>query len=190
MAPDEDAITRRLAAQLPPQIAALPRDRRGYPITFVTAIGDDGVPDFSDLDGSRRAKAIIDQLCGICRRPLHLVRAVIGGPQVVESRLTVDPPMCVECAVFAATHPVAGCPFLLSPNARYRKTSAAEPTSPLIAEERASTFFLARTFAHEPVRVLRLSDGSEELMALCARWTSLERISGGELIDARHLISR
>jgi hypothetical protein len=97
--------------------------------------------------------------------------------------------MCVECALFAATHPVAGCPFLLSPNARYRKTSTAEPTSPLISEERASTFFLARTFAHDPVRV-RLSDGSEDVMALCARWTSLEKISGGELIDARHLISR
>ncbi|MEU0108484.1 hypothetical protein ABZ313_24420 [Streptomyces sp. NPDC006251] len=189
MTAEPDAIARRMRAQLPPQIAALPRDRRGYPITFVTAIGDDGVPDFSTLDGPRRARAIVEQLCGICGRQLPLIRAVIGGLQVVESHLTVDPPMCLECAMVAATHAAAGCPFLLSPNARYRKTSTDGPTSPVIAEERPSTFFLARTFAHEAVRT-RHPDGSEDVMALCARWTCLEMLSGGELVDARHLISR
>ncbi|MCX4481821.1 hypothetical protein OOK44_36200 [Streptomyces cellulosae] len=189
MTPDTDAIARRLRAELPAQIAALPKDRRGYPITFVTAIGDDGTPDFTELDGPRRAQAIVEQLCGICGQAIPLIRAVIGGLQVVESHLTLDPPMCVGCAVFAATHAAAGCPFLLMPNARYRKARTDQPTSPLASEQRASTFFLARTFAHEAVRA-RHPDGSEDVMALCARWTSLEMIAGGELVDARHLISR
>lgn len=56
MTPDTDAIARRLRAELPAQIAALPKDRRGYPITFVTAIGDDGTPtspNSTDLGGPR-----------------------------------------------------------------------------------------------------------------------------------------
>ncbi|MEU6405397.1 hypothetical protein [Streptomyces sp. NPDC046985] len=183
------AIERRRAAQLPPGIAALPRDARGYPISFVTAVGPDGTPDFTELDGPRRARAIVEHLCGLCGRALPLVRAVIGGPQVVEHHLAMDPPMCVPCAVFAATHAAAGCPFLLMPAARFRKDRGTRPSSPLVAKERPQTMYLARTFAHEAIR-LRLPDGSEEVMALCDRWTSLEEIRAGRLADARHLLSR
>lgn len=181
------AIERRLAAQLPDPIAARPKDARGYPISFVTALGADGAPDFTELNGPRRAKAIIEHLCGLCGQPLPLVRAVIGGPQVVEHHLAMDPPMCVPCAVFAATHPAAGCPFLLNENARYRKGRATRPSSPLVAQERPQSMYLARTFAHEAIR-LALPDGSQEVMALCARWTGLEEIRAGRLVDARHLL--
>ncbi|MGP3690793.1 hypothetical protein ACTVZO_40005 [Streptomyces sp. IBSNAI002] len=183
------AIMRRLAAQLPPKIAARPRDARGYPISFVTALGPDGTPDFTELDGPRRAKAIIEHLCGLCGQTLPVIRAVIGGPQVVEHHIAMDPPMCVECAVFAATHAAAGCPFLLMPNARYRKDRATRPSSPLVAQERPHTMYLARTFAHDAFR-LALSDGSEEVLARCARWTGLQEIRAGELVDVRHLLQR
>ncbi|MCM2430918.1 hypothetical protein [Streptomyces sp. RKAG337] len=183
------AIERRRMAQLPPGIATRPRDARGYPISFVTALGPDGTPDFTELDGPRRAKAIIEHLCGLCGQPLPLIRAVIGGPQVVEHRLAMDPPMCVECAVFAATHAAAGCPFLLMPNARYRKDRATRPSSPLVAQERPQTMYLARTYAHNGVR-LALPDGSEEVLAQCARWTGLQEIRAGELVDARHLLRK
>jgi hypothetical protein len=162
------AIERRLAAELPPRIAARPKDARGYPISFVTAVRPDGTPDFTELDGPRRAKAIIEQLCGLCGESLPPARAVIGGPQVVEHHLAMDPPMCVEYATFAATHAAAGRPFLLLPNARYRKDRATRPSSPLVAKERPQVMHLALTFAHQAVRVA-LPDGSEEVLALCAR---------------------
>jgi hypothetical protein len=106
---------------------------------------------------------------------------------VVEDHLAVDPPMCVPCAVFAATHAAAGCPFLLMPAARFRKDRPTRPSSPLVAKERPQTMYLAHTFAHEAIR-LRLHDGSEEVMALCDRWTGLEEIRSGKLVDARHLL--
>ncbi|WP_327378680.1 hypothetical protein OG393_32720 (plasmid) [Streptomyces sp. NBC_01216] len=49
--------------------------------------------------------------------------------------------------------------------------------------------YLARTFAHEAIR-LALPDGSQEVMALCARWTGLEEIRAGQLVDAGHLLRR
>jgi hypothetical protein len=183
------AIGRRFAAPLPPQIAALPRDARGYPISFVTDIRPDGTPDFTEVNGPRRAKAIVEQLCGLCARQLPPIRAVVGGPQVVETHLAMDPPMCFECALFAATHAAAGCPFLLMPTARYRKDRATRPSSPLVAKERPRAMYLARTFAHDAVR-LSLPDGSVEILALCARWTGLDEIRSGELVDARRFIAR
>jgi hypothetical protein len=183
------AIARRFAAELPPRIAQRPRDSRGFPISFVTAVGPDGTPDFTELDGPRRAQAIIEHLCGLCGLALPIIRAVIGGPQVVEQHLAMDPPMCLECAIFAATHAAAGCPFLLQPAARFRKDRATRPSSPLVAKERPQVMYLARTFAHDAVRV-ELPDGSAEVMALCARWTSVEEIRAGELVDARHLTRR
>lgn len=183
------AVERRFAAQLPPQLAARPKDARGFPISFVTAIGPDGLPDFTELDGPRRAEAIIRHLCGLCGEQLPFIRAVIGGDQVVEHHLAMDPPMCLECAVFAATHAAAGCPFLLMPNARFRKDRATRPSSPLVAKERPTTMYLARTFAHDAVR-LALPDGTIEVMALCARWTAVQEIRAGQLVDAPHLIRR
>ncbi|MGW4890759.1 hypothetical protein ACWEQL_00595 [Kitasatospora sp. NPDC004240] len=181
------AIARRFAAELPPQIAARPRDARGFPISFVTSIGPDGIPDFTELDGPRRAEAIIGHLCGLCGRPLPFARAVIGGPQTIEEHVAMDPPMCVECAVFAATHAAAGCPFLLMPNARFRKDRATRPSSPLVAKERPTTMYLARTFAHQAVRA-PLPDGSAEVLALCARWTSVQEIRAGQLVGVPDLI--
>ena len=183
MTPDpSSAIQRRFAAELPARIAGRPRDDRGFPISFVTKVGLDGTPDFTELDGPRRARAIVDGLCGLCGLQLPLVRAVIGGPQVVEHHLAMDPPMCVECATFAATHAAAGCPFLLMPNARYRKDRAARASSPLVAKERPQTMYLARTFAHQAIR-LALPDGSEEVLALCDRWTAVQEIRAGSLVD-------
>jgi len=92
------AVERRLAAELPERIRERPRDSRGYPITYVTSVNASGTPDFTVVDGARRAHCIDRDLCGLCGHPLPYWRAVLGGEGVIRQRLSADPPMCEPCA--------------------------------------------------------------------------------------------
>ncbi|MCX5216221.1 hypothetical protein OG689_44605 [Kitasatospora sp. NBC_00240] len=180
MTGDRSAIARRFAAGLPEQLAALPKDPRGFPITFVTAVGTNGVADFTEVDGPRRAKAIIGHLCGVCGQPLPLVRAVIGGPQVLTEHLSFAPRCAwsARCSPQRMQQPAA--PSSSCPEPGTAKGIPPESSPRWVAGQRMSSFFLARTFAHDAVRV-PLPDGSDDILALCARWTSVEEISGGTL---------
>ncbi len=174
----DDPISQRFHASLPSRLAELPRDHRGYPITYVTVIRSDGRPDFTEVDGARRLECIRDELCGLCGQTLGYWRAVIGGPLVMRSRLTLDPPMHVECATFAATDPVSGCPFLLHMGfARYAKSTNANQGA------RPRRMFLAKTRSHELKR-----DGAD-VLAHCAPFKEVWEILAGSLVKLRDTAS-
>ncbi len=160
----------RVRTALPQALAHLERDSRGYPVTYVTALKPDGVPDFTQLDGERRLECIRDNLCGLCGTPLSYWRAVIGGPTVIRTRLSLDPPMHMDCAGFAATSSTGGCPFLLHlGTARYSK-SADTAESP-----RPERLYFATTRSHALVRT------GLDAAALCAPFKSTWEIRYGQL---------
>jgi hypothetical protein len=93
---------------MPPGIAKLPRDPRGYPIFFTAAKKADGSPDFRVADPFKRTVAMLERRCGLCGEPLGYWIVFIGGPRALENRSFGDPPMHEDCARYA----VKVCPYL------------------------------------------------------------------------------
>lgn len=93
---------------MPPGIAKLPRDPRGYPIFFTAAKKADGSPEFRVSDPIKRYQAMAERRCGLCGAPLGYWIVFIGGPKALENRIFSDPPMHEECATYAAKV----CPYL------------------------------------------------------------------------------
>ena len=96
---------------MPQRIAALPQDRRGYPVPrFVCWF--DGVPDFRVVDTPFLYRAIKHKLCWVCGQPLGRMLVFPIGPMCVINRVTAEPPSHFDCAEYA----VRVCPFLAIPN--------------------------------------------------------------------------
>jgi hypothetical protein len=109
---------------LPPRIASLPRDERGYPIpAFVQWVRDrEGlVPDFRIARTEFRARAFRQGLCWICGDRLGVHKVYLIGPMCVVNRVTSEPASHRDCATFAAT----ACPFLIRP--RQKRNPKAMP---------------------------------------------------------------
>lgn len=101
---------------LPPRLAKLPVDARGYPVPwFVEWIdGPDGprtVPEFRAMDRSKFARAIKEKLCWVCGEPLGAWLAFQVGPMCAVNRTTAEPPCHRDCAEWSIRH----CPFLSQP---------------------------------------------------------------------------
>lgn len=109
------------SVEMPEAIAELPRDSRGFPITFVTLIEPDGRPDFTTVNGEKIARCIREALCGLCGKCFYddetNIVAFIGGPMSMESGQFLDPPMHVECAEYA----FQVCPHIAIDTSRYAK---------------------------------------------------------------------
>jgi hypothetical protein len=101
---------------MPRSVAALPRDRHGYPIPWFVAELDDGTRDFriADADKNRDAKRL--RLCWICGQHLGGYLAFAVGPMCTVNRVSAEPPAHRDCAIFAARC----CPFLAVPAMRRR----------------------------------------------------------------------
>lgn len=101
---------------MPPYIARLPRDARGYPIPrFVDRLADrDGEPDFRFADGAFRVRAFKIPLCWVCGGRLGTHRVFPIGPMCVVNRTTLEPPCHRDCAEWS----VKACPFLSRPRMR------------------------------------------------------------------------
>lgn len=100
---------------LPDHMRALPVDARGYPIPwFVKWI--DGKPDFRVLDDEKFKKSVRFNLCHVCGNKLGRHRSFIGGPMATLQRISGEPPMHLDCALFA----VKACPFMLMPRSKRR----------------------------------------------------------------------
>lgn len=115
---------------MPPGITALPRDSRGYPITFVTLIQSDGRPDFTTIDGQKILRCVREAVCGLCGQGWpgpykssddHLL-AFIGGPISCENQNFLDPPMHIPCAEYA----MQVCPHIAIDTSRYSKFKEGE----------------------------------------------------------------
>lgn len=111
---------------MPPSVAVLPRDGRGYPVPeFIQWMKDDkpcrrgeGEPDFRLADQRYRAEATRRGLCWVCGKQLGRHRVFVLGPMCVINRVTSEPPCCRSCAEYAAI----ACPFLVKPRMKRMST--------------------------------------------------------------------
>lgn len=110
---------------LPPRIARLPVDHRGYPVPFFAAWLDDAgepvergqgradhrvVYPGAQLDALRRAA------CWICGERVGSHKTFVIGPMCAVNRVSAEPPAHLDCGDWAAL----ACPFLTRPHARRR----------------------------------------------------------------------
>lgn len=98
---------------MPPRIAALPKDERGYPIPkFVQWV--DGAPDFRIMQGEYLFECIHRKRCWVCGEPLGRNMTFVVGPMCIVNRTSAEPPSHLECGEYSAKV----CPFLAIPEMR------------------------------------------------------------------------
>lgn len=105
---------------LPPRIAKLPIDERGYPVPWFVQWLDEnnqptdngvGRPEFRMASGKNFYMAMKAGVCWVCGEPLGGFRTFVLGPMCCITRTTSEPPSHFECADFSAR----ACPFLTKP---------------------------------------------------------------------------
>lgn len=100
---------------LPPRLARLAVDARGYPVPWFVAWvpGPDGalVPDFRVVDAGRLEQAVSSSRCFVCGEVLGRWMAFAIGPMCAINRTTAEPPTHRDCAEWSARN----CPFLSTP---------------------------------------------------------------------------
>jgi len=116
-------------APVPPAIAALPHDPRGYPIPAITPRDAEGRPTFAITGAARTLICAIERRCSICGTPMApgpvyrviapaetdaLAAAHAAGQSAANKAPSPEPPGHRACMLFAAFT----CPFLARPNAR------------------------------------------------------------------------
>jgi hypothetical protein len=101
---------------LPPRLAALPIDGRGYPVPFFVA-WPNGVPDHRIMDPAKWVRCVTEGLCWLCGQALGIPVTFAIGPMCAVNRISSEPPQHRECAEYA----VVACPFLSRPHAHRRE---------------------------------------------------------------------
>jgi hypothetical protein len=107
--------------EMPPRIAALPRDDRGYPVPWFVH-WNDGKPDFRIAGRDKREIAVTEKRCWVCGEQLGRWMAFVIGPMCAVNKTTSEPPCHLECAEFSAK----ACPFLTLPKAHRRDAGLPE----------------------------------------------------------------
>lgn len=108
---------------MPPSIAALERDPRGYPIPWFLYRSDHFPLDFRVVDPVKFSTAMRECRCWVCGEPMTGTVAFLGGPLSTAQRLYADPPTHIACAEFS----VRACPFIAMPKAQRREAEIATP---------------------------------------------------------------
>jgi hypothetical protein len=110
------AAARLAAVPMPPRIAALARDRRGYPIPrFIDRLADkDGQPDFRIADTAFLKHCVKRRRCWICGEMMGRFQTFPIGPMCAITRTNAEPPSHLECCRYS----VQVCPFLAVPEMR------------------------------------------------------------------------
>jgi hypothetical protein len=107
--------------QIPDRLLDRPRDPRGYPITYITAMTQNG-PDFATTDEAKRFDALKNNLCALCGKSLDDYQFYfIGGEKSYQSHAFIDPAMHGLCARYA----IQVCPFLRGDISKYREKTLA-----------------------------------------------------------------
>lgn len=101
------------AVPLPPAMAKLKRDHRGYPVPSIVLWDTDGKPHFTINDEQKRQHHLNKDLCSICGNKLLKARWSVGGPgsALHEYGAYIDPPMHYGCMEYA----LKVCPYLAVP---------------------------------------------------------------------------
>lgn len=97
--------------EMPFYLSRLPRDRRGWPITYTSLKLPDGTIDFTTTDPLRWMECAQGRSCGLCGIVLKRLVWFIGGPKCFKYRVFFDLPMHEECARYA----MIVCPYLSMP---------------------------------------------------------------------------
>lgn len=117
---------------MPPRIAKLQRDGRGYPIPrFIDRKADkpDGEPDFRIMDGKYLQQCIKYSMCWICGGALQRRKTFPIGPMCAINRNIAEPPSHMECCLYS----VKVCPFLSIPE--MRRIEAGKPDGVWVSGE-------------------------------------------------------
>ena len=151
------------AIGMPPRVARLDRDERGYPIPAWAIVDAHGKPDFHVLDLAKWVRLAQLRFCGICGDALGRHMAFVGGPKSVARRVFKDLPMHHDCASYA----LRACPFLAAPKFSFAAVGhqvegAETDTSEAVSAERPERFGLGIASTME---ICLLGDGSPALMA-------------------------
>lgn len=99
---------------LPPEMARLPVDARGYPVPAFAHWNEDGTPDFRILRHGWREECHNRHRCWLCGGFMGARKWFVLGPMCSVTRTTMEPPSHRLCAEFA----VKNCPFLAKPLAK------------------------------------------------------------------------
>lgn len=120
------AATRLSSVEMPPRIAHLKRDRRGYPIPrFIDRAADiNGEPDFRIMNGAYLAECVKRKKCWICGEPLGRYMTFPIGPMCAINRIIAEPPSHLDCCRYSAKI----CPFLAVPAMRRIERNKPEGT--------------------------------------------------------------
>lgn len=107
------SVATRQLFDLPPEMARLPRDHRGYPVPeFVAWI--DGVPDFRIIKPGWFVECHNNRRCWLCGGGMGSRMWFVTGPMCTVTRTNSELPNHRGCATFA----VRNCPFLTKPLAK------------------------------------------------------------------------
>jgi hypothetical protein len=101
---------------MPPRIAVLPRDERGYPVPFFVAWMEDK-PEFRAMSRQSLQAALERGLCWVCGQPRLANDVFVIGSMCAVNRVSSEPPSHSECARWSAS----ACPFLSRPKMIRRK---------------------------------------------------------------------
>lgn len=151
---------------MPPAMRDRPVERRGYPVPwFATMIN--GEWDLRVVRPERWAQAVRQDVCWVSGVPLGGFRAFVIGPMCTINRISADPPVTREIALWSARV----CPFLSRPLALRNDRGKAElgirpEDQPGIMLERnpgVCAVWVTRRYKVLAERLFRLGDPSEVL---------------------------
>lgn len=141
---------RRELPEMPPGIAALDVDERGWPVPwFVSWMLDRRGPDFRAVEAGKVATAINYRLCWCCGQRLGDTAVFVVGPMCGVNRVSSEPPSCHDCAGWA----VRACPFLLNPNMRRMPSEAGDREVGVMVKRNPGVTLLWETAEWSPFRV-------------------------------------
>ena len=106
-------MARQHDIDMPPGIARLPRDARGYPVPVIVLIDKTGTPQFTINDVTKVAACLAEHRCSICGRRFdrHPVTQrhemwFVGGSLIAIARFRfARPPSCLHRLLTHSTTP-------------------------------------------------------------------------------------
>ena len=107
----------RLQAEMPERIARLPKDERGYPVTYIAAYID-GKPDLGIQDFSKVLSCVREWRCHVCGEKLGNLGYFISYEPIAKRPRFLDPAIHKECALYS----LKVCPYLANPSAKHRSS--------------------------------------------------------------------
>jgi len=166
--------------KIPPQLAHLKIESRGYPVPYFVGIID-GEPNFKFLNERKQHECMEHHLCGICGKKLYKDYSYfISGPIGLRNAVSTDPAMHRVCAEFA----LESCPHLKFQKA-IRKENKSDKKDYYMIEEKPEVMVMVKSskykkfiepvnkrwlYRYTPVRVWAYAyrDGILEFAAECS----------------------